>query len=171
MIKDGYRTTNPRLCRKSVKLTARCKQIFLLPVKFFRNASPFVFVCILKVISRLSLHNVRQTAVSNLCSRTSFHLSQHEKFFVVYLGNEIPLTVCLSTTDSFFLWGSQSKRLIYVGAILVSEVAPMLYTLSLLTRFIPTKPMAVTQLPFSMNRWIPFFRTANANICLFYKWP
>ena len=135
MIKDGYRTTNPRLCRKSVKLTARCKQIFLLPVKFFRNASPFVFVCILKVISRLSLHHVRQTAVSNLCSRTSFRLSQHEKFSVVYLGNEISLTVYLSITDSFFLWGSQRKWLIYVDAIFVSVVAPMLYTLSLLARF------------------------------------
>jgi len=47
----------------------------------------------------------------------------------------------------------------------------MLYILSLLTRFIPTKPMAFTQLPFSMNQWIPFFRTAIDNICLFYKWP
>jgi len=125
---------------------------FLLPVKFFRNASAFVFVCFLKVLSSLSLHHVRQTAVSNLCSRTSFHLSQHENFFVVYLGNEISLTVYLSITVSFFLWGSQRKRLIYEDAIFVSEGAPMLYTLSFLTRFIPKKTMAVTQIPFSINR-------------------
>ena len=31
------------------------------------------------------------------------------------------LTVYLSITDSFFLWGSQSKRLIYVDAIFVSR--------------------------------------------------
>ena len=68
------------------------------------------------------------------------------------------LTVYISITDSFFLWGSQRKRLIYVDAIYVSIVAPMLHTLSLLTRFILTKPMVVTQLPFSMNRWIPFFQ-------------
>jgi len=55
------------------------KQIFMLPVKIVRNASAFVFVFFLKVLSRLSLHHVRQTAVSNLCSRTSFRLSQHEK--------------------------------------------------------------------------------------------
>ena len=171
MITDGYQATNPRLCSKSVKLTARCKQIFLLPVKFFRNSSAFVFVFFLKVPSRLSLHHVRQTVVSNLCSCTSFRLSQHEKYFVVYLGNEISLTVYLSIIDSFILWGSQLKRLINVDAIFVSVVAPMLFTLSLLTRFIPTKPMKVTKLPFSMNRWIPFFRTANDNICLFYKWP
>jgi len=51
----------------------------MLPVKIVRNASAFVFVFFLKVLSRLSLHHVRQTAVSNLCSRTSFRLSQHEK--------------------------------------------------------------------------------------------
>jgi len=62
-------------------------------------------------------------------------------------------------------------RLIYVDAIFVSVDVPMLYsTLSLLTQFIPTKPMAVTQFPFSMNQWIAFFRTTNDNICLFYKW-
>ena len=86
-----------------VKLTARCKQIFLPPANFFRKASAYVFVCFLKVLSSLSLHHVRQTAVSNLCSRTSFRLSQYEKFFVVYLGNEISLTVYLSITDSFFV--------------------------------------------------------------------
>jgi len=127
----------------------------------------FVF---LKVLSSLLLHHVRQTAVSNLCCRTSPRLSQHEKCFVVYLGNEMSRTVYLSITESFFLWGSQLKRLVYVDAIFVNVDVPMLYTLSLLTRFIPTKPMAVTQLPFSMNRWIPFFRTTNDNICLFYKW-
>ena len=151
------------------RVMSRYKQISLPPLKiFFRNA--FVFVCFLKVISSLSLHHVRQTAISNLCSRTSPQLSQHEKFFVVY-GNEMSLTVYLSITDSFFLWGSQRKRLIYVDAIFVSVDVPMLYTLSLLTRFIPTKPTVVAQLPFSMNRWIPFFRTTNDNICLFYKWP
>jgi len=81
------------------------------------------------------------------------------------------LTVYLSITDSFFLRGSQRKRLVYVDASFVSVDVPMLYTLNLLTRFIPTKPMAVTQLPLSMNRWIQFFRTTNDNICLFYKWP
>ena len=120
-------------------------------------ATQVLLCCFMKALSSLSLHHVRQTAVSKLCSRTSFRLSQHEKCFVVYLGNEISLTVYLSITDSFFLWGSQRKRLIYVDAIFVSIVAPMLYALSLLTRFIPTKPMAVTQLPFSMNWWIPFF--------------
>jgi len=170
VITDGYHTTNPRLCSKSVKLTARYKQIFLLPVKLFSQRKCFC-VRLLKVLLSLSLHHVRQTAVSNLCSRTSSRFSQHEKCFVVYLGNEISLTVYLSITDSFFLWGSQPKRLICVDAIFVWVVAPILYTLSLLTRFIPTKPMAVTQLPFSLNRWILFFRTANDNICLFYKWP
>jgi len=110
-----------------------------------------VFVCFLKVISGQSLHHVRQTAVSNLCSRTSSRLSQHQKFFVVYLGNEMSLTVYLSIIYSFFVWGSQRKRLVYVDAIFVSVVAPMLYTLSLLTRFIPIKPTAVTQFPFSTN--------------------
>jgi len=81
VITDGYNTTNSPLCNKSVKLTARCKQIFLQLVKFFLNASAFVFVCFLKVLSSLSLHQVRQTSVSNLCSRTSFRLSQHEIFF------------------------------------------------------------------------------------------
>jgi len=71
------------------------------------------------------------------------------------------LTVYLSIADSFFLWGSQRKRLIYVDAIFVSVVAPMLYSSSLLTQFISTKPIEVTQLPFSMNRWIPFFRTTT----------
>ena len=93
------------------------------------------------------------------------------EIFVVYLGNEILLTLYLSITDSFFLWGSQRKRLICVDAIFASIIAPMLYILSLLTRFIPTKPMAVTQRTFSMNRWIPSFRTTNDNICLFCKWP
>jgi len=125
----------------------------------------------LKVLSSPSLHHVRQTAVSNLCSRTSPRLSQHEKCFVVYLGNEMSLTVYFSITDSFFLWGSQRKRLVYVDAIFVSVDVPMLCTLSLLTRFIPTIPMAVTQLPFIMNRWIAFFRSTNDNICLFYKGP
>jgi len=144
-IRGGFEQLSTRdLCSKSAKLTARYKLIFLLPVKFFRNASAFVYVCFLKALSSLSLHHVRQTAVSNLCSRTSFRLSQHEKCFAVYLGNEISLTVYLSVTDSFFLWGSQRKRLIYVDAIFVSVVAPMLYTLSLLTRFIPKKTMAVT---------------------------
>jgi len=100
-----------------------------------------------------------------------FVLSQHEQCFVVYLRNEISPTVNLSITDSFFLWGSQRNPLIDVETIFVSVVALMLYTLSLLTRFIPEKPMAVTQLPFSMNRWMRFFRTANNNICLFYKSP
>ena len=77
----------------------------------------------------------------------------------------------ISASLTPFSWGSQRKRLIYVDATFVSVVAPMLYTLSLFTRFIPTKPMAVAQLHFSMNRWIPLFRTANDNICLFYKWP
>ena len=126
---------------------------------------------VVRDLKKFENHCLRQTPVSNLCGRTSFRLSQHEKFFVVYLGNEMSLTVYLSITDSFFLWRSQRKRLVYVGAIFVSVDVPMLYTLSLLTRFIPTKPMAVTQLPFSMNRWIPFFRTTNDNICLFYKWP
>jgi len=36
------------------------------------------------------------------------------------------LIVYLSITDYFFLWGSQRKRLIYVDAIFVSIVAPML---------------------------------------------
>ena len=131
-----------------------------------------MFVCFLKVLSSLSLHHVRQAAVSNLCSRTSSRLSQHENiFFVAYLGNEISLSVYLSVIDSFFLWGSQRKRLSYVDAIFVSVVATMLYILSLLTRFIPTKPMVVIQLPLSMNRWIPFFRSANDNICLFNKRP
>jgi len=58
----------------------------------------------------------------------------------------------------FFLWGSQRKQLIYVDAIFVSIVAPTLFTSSLLTQFISTKPIAVTQLPFSMNRLIPFLR-------------
>ena len=111
------------------------------------------------------------TYFSNLCGHTSFRLSQHEKFFVVYLGNEMSLSEYLSITDTFFLWGSQRKQLVYVDAIFVSVDVPMLYTLSLLTRVIPIKPMVVTQLPFSMNRWIPFFRTANGNVCLFYKWP
>jgi len=164
-------TQPTRDCAANRSSSLLVKQIFLLPVNFFRNASAFVFICFLEVLSSLSLHHVRQTAVSNLCSRTSIRLSQHEKCFVVYLGNEISLTVYLSITDFFFLWGSQRKRLIYVDAIFVSVVAPMLYTLSLLTRFIPTKPMAVTQLPFSMKRWIPFFGTANDNIRLFYKWP
>ena len=92
---------------------------------------------------------------------------QHEKCFVVYLGNEISLTAYLSITDSFFLWWSQRKRLIYVDAIFVSVVAPILYTLSLLTRFIPTKPMSVTQLPFSMNRWLPFFLEPRMTISVF----
>jgi len=116
------------LSNSVVQLTARHKQIFLPPVTFFRNASDFESVCFLKVLSGLSLHHVRQTAVSNLCSRTSFRLSQHEKFLVVYLGNEMSLTVYLSTTDSFFLRRSQRKRLIYVDAIFVSVVTPMLYT-------------------------------------------
>ena len=129
--------------------------------KFFLNASAFVFVCFLNVLSSLWLHHIRQTDVSTLCSRTSFRLSQHEIFFVVYVGNEISLTVCLSITDSYFLWGSQRQRLIYVEAIFVGVVAPMLYTSSLLTRFILTKPMAVTQLPFSMKRWIPLFSNSE----------
>ena len=119
---------------------------------------------VVRDLKKFENHCLRQTPVSNLCGRTSFRLSQHEKFFVVYLGNEMSLTVYLSITDSFFLWRSQRKRLVYVGAIFVSVDVPMLYTLSLLTRFIPTKPMAVTQLPFSINRWIPFFRTTNENI-------
>ena len=111
VITDGYPTTNSRLCsnRSSlsngvVQLTSRYKQVFLPPLKFiFCNASTFVFVCFLKALSSLSLHHLRQTAVSKLCGRTSFRLSQHEKFFVVYLGNEMSLTVHLSITDSFFL--------------------------------------------------------------------
>ena len=50
-------------------------------------------------------------------------------------------TVYLSITDSFFLWGSQRKRLVYVDAIFVSVDVPMLYTLSFLTRL------------FRLNRW------------------
>ena len=103
----------------------------------------------------------------NLCSHFSFRLSQHEKFFVVYLGNEMLLSGYLNITDSFFSWGSQRKRLIYVNAIFVSAVAPMLYTLNLLTRFIPTELIAVTQPPLSMNPWIPFFRTVMT-IFVFY---
>ena len=158
MITDGYHTTNPRLCSKSVKLIGRYEQIFLLPVKFFRNASAFVFVCFLKVLSSLSLHHDRQTTASNLSSPASPGLSQHDTVFVVYLGNEMSLTVYLSVTESFFVWGSQRKCLIYVDAIFVTVVAPMLYTLSLLIRFIPTKPMAVTQLLCSMNRRMPFLK-------------
>jgi len=79
------------------------------------------------VLSSLSLHHVRQTAVSNLCSRTSSRWSQHEKCFVVYLGNEMSLTAYLSINDSFFLWGSQRKRLVYVDAIFVSVDVPTLY--------------------------------------------
>jgi len=124
-------------------------------------------VSFLKVLLRLSLYHVRETAVSNLCSRTSFRLSQDEKFFAVYLRNEMSLTGYLNITDSFLLWGSQRKRLIYVNAIFVSAVAPMLYSLSLLTRFIPTKLIAVTQPPLSMNPWIPFFRTVMT-IFVFY---
>ena len=87
-----------------VQLTSRYKHIFLPPLNFFfHNANTFVFVCFLKALSSLSLHHLRQTAVSNLCGRTSFCLSQHEQFFVVYLGNEMSLAVYLSITDSFFL--------------------------------------------------------------------
>jgi len=171
VITDGYHIANSRLCSKSAKLTARYKQIFLLPVKLFRNASAFVFVCFFKVLWRLSLHHVRQTTVSNLWSPASPRLSQHDTFFVVYLGNEMSLTVYLSVTDSFFVWGSHRKCLIYIDAILSTVVALMLHSLSLLTRLIPTKPMTDKQLPCSINRWILFFRTANDNICLFYKWP
>jgi len=66
----------------------------------------------------------------------------------ICLSEKGALTVYLSITDSFFLWGSQRKWLIYTDAIFVSVVEPMSYTLNLLTRFIPTKLMAVTQLPF-----------------------
>jgi len=38
----------------------------------FQNASFFAFVCFLKALSSLSIHRLRQTAVSNLCGRTSF---------------------------------------------------------------------------------------------------
>ena len=68
----------------ATELTSRSKQIFLPPLNFFfRNASTFVFVCFLKALSSLSLHHLRQTAVSNLCGRTSFLLSQHEIFLSV----------------------------------------------------------------------------------------
>jgi len=145
---------------------------FLSTCKIFSQHKCFCVRLFLEsALKSVVTNHVGQTAVSNLCSRTSFRLSQHENFFAVCLGHEISLPLYLSITDSFFVWGSQSKQLIYVDAIFVSEVAPMLYILSLSTRFISTKLMAFTQLPFSMNQWIPFFRTANDNICLFYKWP
>ena len=137
------------LTNSVVQLTSRYKQIFLPPLKFIFSQRKYILcsfvswkcfqVCRYITLDKLLFHHVRQTTVSNLCGRTSFRLSQHEKSFVVHLGNVMSLTVYL--TGSFFLWGSQRKRLVYVDAMFVSVDVPMLYTLSLLTGL------------FRQNRW------------------
>jgi len=72
-----------------VKLTARCIQIFLPPVKFFSQRKCLCVRLFPESALKSGVTSCQTNCWSDLCSRTSFRLSQHEKFFVFYLGNEI----------------------------------------------------------------------------------
>ena len=140
-----------------VQLTSRYKQILLPPLNFFFATQCF---CV-RLFLESAFKSIVTSPYTNCCFKSVWSyfisLKSTRLIFCSLPWQWNVAYVYLSTTDSFFLWGSQRKRLVYVNAIFVNVDVPMLYGLNLLTRFIPTKPMAVTQLSFSTNRWISFF--------------